>query len=163
MRRPSNSKTSPPPSLTLRSQRTFSGWFAHTHRAPWSEPSSSSAKKTSSRSPDSGRQPRSQRVSAAAPHTAVPELTGPRVDAPLGGPGKHGVDVARERQHGPVRAAPEPRHEARPAVDGGQQLALEARAREELPQVLLERALVAWRVHRVEANEALEQLGGATL
>src|SRR4051794_34245126 len=66
MRRSRNWNESPPPSFTTTSQRTLSGICSHSHLAPWVAPASSSAVTITSSSPDSGRQPSSASVHAAA-------------------------------------------------------------------------------------------------
>ena len=100
---------------------------------------------------------------------------------PLVGVGEHGVDVAQvaEGRTGGTRAAAaghgiptghrtlaagrralQPRNEVRPPRLGAEQLTLKARLAEHPRQVFLRRALIPRWVDRVEAQQALEQLGG---
>lgn len=52
------------------------------------------------------------------------------------------------------------RHEIRSLGHGAKQLALKARVREDLLEVLNRQALIAGRVDRVEADQALKERGG---
>jgi putative ATPase len=69
--------------------------------------------------------------------------------------------VAEVAEPRPVRAAGKPRYEVGPAGHGGEQLTREAGGLQLCLQELLRGLLVARRIDRVEADEPLQQLGGA--
>ena len=71
--------------------------------------------------------------------------------------------MAEQAQCRAVGGGPHPRDEIRPPFDRAEQLALEAGIREQIAEELLNRLLVAGRIHGVETDQALEQLGGAAL
>ncbi len=97
---------------------------------------------------------------AAAPEEPVREVARPRVVAPLRGVGEHGVDVAEVAQGRPVDGAVQVGDEVGPGVFGGEEANLEAGLAQVAGQVLDGHALVARRVDRVEAHEALEDRRG---
>ena len=75
-RRPSYSTTSPAPSFTTMSHRTFSGTFSHSHRAPIVAPASSSQVAITSSSPEAGRHPeRASAHAAATSHATCPFMS----------------------------------------------------------------------------------------
>ena len=97
---------------------------------------------------------------AAPPQAAFSDLARPGVACPLAGIGKHRVDVTQVAEGGTVAPAFQSRHEVRALRHGGKQLALEADVGEDPLEVLDRRTLVAGRVDRVEADQALKELGG---
>ena len=107
---------------------------------------------------DLGRGLRLHVQRAAAPDEAVLEIAGPRVVRPVLGRREHGVDVRQQAQRRPVGAAAQPRDEVRALVHGAQQRDLEAGAAQLGGEHLLRDALVAGRVDRVRADQALKKL-----
>ena len=102
---------------------------------------------------------------APRPHSSPStHVARPRVALPLGRVGEHGVDVREQAQRRARRRAPRRRatrfgrSSVRPSSSH-----LEARVAQQAGEQLLGRALVAGRVDRVEAHEALEQLGRLAL
>ena len=97
--------------------------------------------------------------SAPRPQTiAVAQLAGERRHRPLGRIGEHDVRVAEEEQRRPV-AARDPRDEVRALGHLRDQLALDAVRLEVVAQELGRSGLVAGRVRRVDADQALEKVG----
>jgi hypothetical protein len=68
--------------------------------------------------------------------------------------------VTEVAEGGTVALAFQSRHQVRPLRHSGKQLALEADVGEDPLQVLDRPTLVAGRVDRVEADQALQELGG---
>ena len=154
----------------------MSGCCAQSHCAPYSAPASSSPVNTSISSPASGRQPSSASASAAATSAATwlfmsiaprpqtqPSRSSPRPRVDLQSAGSASTVSTWPSRHsvGPSDAAAQARDQVRAPWHGGEQLALEAGRLEQPAQEVLRRRLVARRVDGVEADQPLEQLGGA--
>ncbi len=98
--------------------------------------------------------------SAAAPHTAVPQLPRPGIHLPLGRVGEHGVGVREQQQPWPVSGPRKPRDEVRARGVASVELALDAVLLEVRAQQLGGGGLVPGRIDGVDANELLEQSDG---
>ncbi len=97
---------------------------------------------------------------AAPPHEALGNLARPGVVRPLSPIREHRVDVAEiteGRVGGTFNLAFQSGHQVRALGSDAKQLTLKAGVGEDLPQVLDRGALVAGRVDRVEANQALKE------
>ena len=141
-------------------------------------PTSSSLTEMTSRSPCCGRQPSLARLAAATASAAVCDFmsraprphTQPSSSSPDQGPWRQpsrvrddGVHVREEAERRPGSVAAKAGNEVGPGRVVAQQRGLEAGVVQEGLQELLRRALVAGRVDGVEAEEALEDLGGLLL
>ncbi len=96
---------------------------------------------------------------APAPQEAVHHLAGPWVVPPLGGVCQHGVDMPEQAERRAIGRALQCRDEVGALLIGGQQLGLKTGIRQVALEKLDRRAFVAGRVDRVEAHEALEDVG----
>ena len=115
------------------------------------------------RGPELGRHLALHVLGAAAPDAVVAQLARPGVELPVAGVGRHRVDVPEQAQGGAVRGGGEACNEVRPARHGLEQHAVEPGLLEQALEPLLGRPLVARRVDRVEADEALQELCRAAL
>ena len=94
---------------------------------------------------------------AAAPYVPVGERARPGAVLPAGGVGPHGVHVREQPQHRARRLAAQAGHQVRPLGVLAHRRKLEAGRAQRHADQLLRRALVAGRVDRVDAQQALEQ------
>ena len=82
---------------------------------------------------------------------------------PLGWVGEHRVHVTEKAERGAVAGAFEVGDEVGAARIRGEQLGFESGLSHVVGEVLDRRALLAWRIHRVEPNEPLKHLGRLAL
>ncbi len=95
----------------------------------------------------------------AAPHAAFGERPRPRVVAPSLRLGEDGVHVREQPEHGTLRAAAQAGDQVGPGRIVAHHRHLQARGAQMARQQFLSGPLVAGRVDRVDAQQALQQLG----